>query len=159
MREEDEAACEAGVASRSPSQRRSARAGRARLSVVIEHSLDAPHSILVLRPKSALTEADFTQLARTVDPFIEGHGMLAGILIEAATFPGWNSFGALVAHLRFVRDHHRRVRRIAVVTDALLGDLAQKLASHFVSAEIRHFPAGRSDAARRWILDQSQPSA
>jgi hypothetical protein len=122
---------------------------------VIEHSLDAAHSILSLRPKSALTQADFAELARTVDPFIEAHGMLAGILIEAAAFPGWDSFGALVAHLRFVRDHHRRVRKIAVVTDTVLGDLAEKLASHFVSAEIKHFPAGQSDAARRWILNQT----
>jgi stage II sporulation SpoAA-like protein len=121
---------------------------------MLEHSLDAAQSILTLRPKTALTQADFTELARTVDPFIEAHGMLAGILIEAASFPGWDSFGALVAHLRFVRDHHRRVRKIAVVTDTVLGELAEKLASHFVSAEIKHFPAGQSEAARRWILNQ-----
>jgi hypothetical protein len=121
---------------------------------MLEHSLEAAQSILTLRPKTALTQADFTELARTVDPFIEAHGMLAGILIEAASFPGWDSFGALVAHLRFVRDHHRRVRKIAVVTDTVLGELAEKLASHFVSAEIKHFPAGQGEAARRWILNQ-----
>ena len=47
------------------------------------------------------------------------------------------------------------MRKIAVVTDALLGDLAEKLASHFVAAKIRHFPAGELDAARRWVLDRS----
>ena len=130
-------------------------AARARIPFVIEHSLDASHSILTLRPKTALTEADFAELAQLVDPFIEGHGMLGGVLIDAASFPGWDSFGALVSHLRFVRDHHRRVRRIAVVTDTVLGDLAEKLASHFVSAEIKHFPAGQTDAARRWILNQT----
>ena len=123
---------------------------------MIEHRLDEAHAVLYLRPKSALTEEDFAALARKVDPFLEKTGgALAGILVEAASFPGWESLGALVAHLRFVRDHHRRVRKIAVVTDALLGDLAEKLASHFVAAKIRHFPAGELDAARRWVLDRS----
>ena len=58
----------------------------------------------------------------------------------------------MVAHFRFVRDHHQRVRKVAVVTDAALGDIAEKLASHFVAAKIRHFPAGHADAARHWIM-------
>ena len=54
-------------------------------------------------------------------------------------------------HFRFVRDHHRRIKKVAIVTDADLGNLAEALASHFVSAEIRHFPAGQGEAARQWI--------
>jgi hypothetical protein len=51
-----------------------------------------------------------------------------------------------------VRDHHRRVRKVAVVTDSPIGSVAEHLASHFVSAEIKHFPAGESEAAKQWIL-------
>jgi beta-glucosidase-like glycosyl hydrolase len=29
--------------------------------------------------------------------------------------------------------------------------VAEKLASHFVAATIKHFPAGQAEAARRWI--------
>ena len=119
---------------------------------MIDAQLDAASSILYLRPKAALAQEDFAALGRIVDPYLETHGSLAGIVVEAAAFPGWDSFGALVAHVRFVRDHHRRVRRIAVVTDAALGDVAEKLGSHFVAAEIQHFPAGQLDAARRWVL-------
>src|SRR5262249_15010050 len=122
---------------------------------MIEHKLDTEQAILYLRPKSALSEADFAELAREVDPFLQRTGgALAGIVIEAESFPGWDSLGALMAHLRFVRDHPRRVRKAAVGPDALLGDLAEKLASHFVAAEIRHFPAGQLDAARRWVLER-----
>jgi hypothetical protein len=35
--------------------------------------------------------------------------------------------------------------------DSALGDFPQHLASHFVSAEFRHFPAGQAEVARRWI--------
>jgi hypothetical protein len=50
-----------------------------------------------------------------------------------------------------VRDHHRHIRRIGLVTDSAMGDVAPRLASHFVSAEIRHFPAGSLEAAKQWI--------
>jgi hypothetical protein len=118
---------------------------------MIEHRLDTAQSILYVRPKSALAEDDFVQLARTVDPYIERTGDLAGLIIEVTAFPGWDSLGAMAAHVRFVRDHHKRVKKVAVVTDAALGNLAEKLASHFVSATIKHFPAGGSRAAEQWI--------
>jgi SpoIIAA-like len=122
---------------------------------VIEHSLDTAHSILYVRPKSALEREDFVQLANTVDPYIEANGALAGLVIEIPAFPGWDSLGAMVAHFRFVRDHHRHIKKVAVVTDAAGGTLAENLASHFVSATIRRFPAGDVEAARQWILDDT----
>jgi len=118
---------------------------------MIDYSFDATQSILHLRPKAPLTKEDFAQIAKSVDPHIEEKGALAGIIIELSAFPGWDSLGAMAAHLRFVRDHHRQVKRIAVVTDAKLGTVAEKLASHFVAATIKHFPAGQADAARKWI--------
>jgi stage II sporulation SpoAA-like protein len=119
---------------------------------MMEHSLDTQHSILYVRPKSALQQDDFAQLAKTVDPFIEKTGDLAGLVIETPTFPGWDSLGAVAAHFRFVRDHHKHIKKVAVVTDAALGNLVEKLASHFVAAQIRHFAAGEVEAARRWIM-------
>ena len=107
-----------------------------------------------MQPKSPLEQDDFVKLAKAVDPYIEATGGLAGLIIEAPAFPGWDSFGTMVTHFRFVRDHHKRVKRIAVVTDSSMGDVAERLASHFVSAEIRHFPAGQIEAARQWISSQ-----
>ena len=118
---------------------------------MIEHSLDTASSILYVRPKSALAPEDFLQLAKTVDPYIEKTGDLAGLILEVKGFPGWTSLGAVAAHFRFVRDHHRHIRKVALVTDAALGDIAERLASHFVSATIRHFPAGQIEAAKQWI--------
>jgi SpoIIAA-like len=120
---------------------------------MIEYHLDTEHSILHVEPKSAIAQDDFTKLAKAVDPHIEATGGLAGLILEAPKFPGWQSLGAMVTHFRFVRDHHKHVKKIAVVTDSALGDFAQRLASHFVSAEIRHFPAGQVEEAQQWILN------
>jgi len=121
---------------------------------MIEHTLDAANSLLHLRPKSALEKGDFEQLAKAVDPHIEKTGGLAGILIEAPKFPGWDSLGAMAAHFRFVRDHHKRVKKIGLVTDSVMGNVAERLASHFVAAEIKHFPAGQLEAAKQWIMSR-----
>ena len=42
---------------------------------MIEHTLDKAHSILYVRPQSKLEQADFEQLAATVDPHIEQRGL------------------------------------------------------------------------------------
>jgi len=120
---------------------------------MIEHDLDKANSILLVRPESALDKDDFVELAKVVDPVIEANGDLAGLILDAPSFPGWDSFGAMVTHFRFVRDHQKHVKKIAVVTDSHLGDVAEHLTSHFVSAQIRHFPAGEVDQARKWIIE------
>jgi stage II sporulation SpoAA-like protein len=118
---------------------------------MIAYSLDAESSILYVWPKSSLEKGDFEDLARAADPHIEKTGGLAGLIIETPAFPGWDSLGALAAHFRFVRDHHKNIRRIGLVTDAAAATVAERLASHFVSAEIKHFPAGQREAAKQWI--------
>jgi hypothetical protein len=123
--------------------------------VMIEHDLDREHNILLVRPQSALDKNDFVDLAKAVDPQIESNGDLAGLIISAPSFPGWDSFAALVTHFRFVRDHQKHIKKVAVVTDSYLADVAEHLGSHFVSAEIRHFPAGQVEQARQWIIDGS----
>lgn len=96
------------------------------------------------------------QLAATADPYIEKTGGLAGLIIDAPKFPGWDSSGALVSHLRFVQDHQKYIKKIALVTDSVMGSLAERLASHFVAARIRHFAAGDLDAAKQWVLSSER---
>ena len=122
---------------------------------MIEHTLDSANSILYVRPTSKLEQSDFVQLANTVDPHIEENGSLAGLIIQVTSFPGWESLGAMASHFRFVRDHHKHVKKIAVVTDSPMGNVAEHLASHFVAAEIRRFPAGELKAAEQWIIDRA----
>ncbi|HEX3150357.1 MAG TPA: STAS/SEC14 domain-containing protein [Gemmataceae bacterium] len=122
---------------------------------MVNFELDAAHSILYVRPQAALTADDFAKIASTVDPHIEATGDLAGLIIETPSFPGWDSLSAMVAHFRFVRDHHKRIRKVGVVTDSAIGNAAERLANHFVSAEIKHFPAGHLDEAKAWVWSGS----
>ena len=118
---------------------------------MLDHELRREEGLLVIRPRGPLQADDFTALATVVDPYIEAHGKLRGIMLEASSFPGWDSFAALASHLRFVRDHHRLVGKIAAVSDSPVFSVAPQLASHFVKAEIRHFPVKDRDAALAWL--------
>jgi hypothetical protein len=119
---------------------------------MIDLTLDTVNSVLYVRPKAALGKSDFVQLAQAVDPYIEKTGGLAGVIIDAPSFPGWESLGAMATHFRFVRDHHKHVKKIGLVTDSPLGSVAEHLASHFVAADIRHFAAGELEAAKQWVM-------
>jgi hypothetical protein len=104
---------------------------------MVKHELDQTDGVLPVAPEGPLAAEDFAELMAEVDPYIECTGGLRGLLIEAEAFPGWDGFGGLLAHLRFVRDHHRLIRRLAVVSDSAVLSHLPQLASHFVAADVR----------------------
>lgn len=114
--------------------------------------LDKENSIVLIEPTGSLDEKDFQAAAETIDPFIEDCGELNGLIIYSESFPGWDSFSALVSHLKFVKNHHVHIRRIVFVTDSVVGALAESLVSHFVEAEIKHFAYVELEQAKQWIL-------
>lgn len=118
---------------------------------MLDHELQRAEGLLVIRPRGPLQADDFVSLSAVVDPYVEEHGNLRGLMIDASSFPGWDSFAALVSHVRFVRDHHRVIRKIAAVSDSAILSIAPQLAKHFVNAEIRHFKASERSAALAWL--------
>ncbi len=118
---------------------------------MLNHELRHDDGILVLKPEGPLAAADFTALAGVVDAYLERHGTLRGVLIHAKSFPGWQNFGALLAHLKFVRNHHQRIEKIAAVADGAFATIMPHIASHFVHAQVRHFDFAREDAAWDWL--------
>jgi len=120
---------------------------------MLNHELLRDDGILVLKPGGALEASDFEMVARDLDPYIEERGHLRGLLIEAESFPGWSDFAAFISHLRFIRDHHRHIARVAAVSDSAFLSIAPRIASHFVNAEVRHFELASRDAAIAWLRD------
>ncbi len=107
--------------------------------------------VLLVEPKSALSAGDFHEISRVIDPYIHEKGKLTGLLIELSSFPGWDSFGALIEHMKFVHDHHRKIDRVAAVTDNAFLKIAPKIAEHFAHPEIKVFGSGEKDSALAWL--------
>jgi tRNA U38,U39,U40 pseudouridine synthase TruA len=118
---------------------------------MLGYSILHPEGILVLTPDAPLSKEDFNGLANTVDLYLATHTKLNGVMIYAKDFPGWKDFGAFTAHMHFVREHHQRVKRVAVVTDSKLADLVQALGKHFILAEVKHFSFSDEAQAMVWL--------
>jgi hypothetical protein len=116
----------------------------------LPHRLLADTGVLVVEPRDRLRSEDFDALALTVDPWIEARGELRGLVVHVPEFPGWESLGSFLSHVRFVRDHHRRIRRVALCAGGALAALAPTLAKHFVNAEVRHFDYDNVERAIAW---------
>lgn len=116
----------------------------------LTHKLLPDKGVLVLEVHRPLRAEDFDAVALTVDPWIETHGKLGGVVVHAREFPGWENFGGLLRHFRFVRDHHHNVNRVAVVTGGMLTHMSPKLVEHFIDAEVKHFDYDQLDGAIAW---------
>jgi hypothetical protein len=150
------AACLAFFASMSASAQ-SSPAPRRKLALhpkeapMLNYSIMKPEGILVLKPGAPLTKEDFGGLGAAVDAYLADHDRLHGVLIRTEAFPGWENFGGFSAHMHFVRDHHKKVERVAVVTDSKVASVAESLGKHFTKAEIRHFPFNAEAEALAWL--------
>jgi hypothetical protein len=119
---------------------------------MISYELDENAGVLTVRPEGKLETQDFLTLSEVVDPFIEERGGLNGIIIVTEKFPGWEDFNGMVEHMRFVRNHHRKIAKVALVTDSKIADVAESLGKHFVKASIKHFSFKELESAKRWML-------
>lgn len=119
---------------------------------MIIFNLDEANRKLTVSPEGKLEAEDFAQLAEVVDPYLEEHRPLRGLLIEAEAFPGWQDFAALISHLRFVKKHHTRIDRVAAVTDSGFLSVLPQVANHFIKAEVRHFPFNDKQTAFDWLI-------
>lgn len=115
--------------------------------------IDEQNHIALLEPDGPLTEGDFASVARVIDSYLEETGQLKGIVIHSRQFPGWDSFAALASHLEFVRDHHKKLERVALVTDSIVGQFAPLIARHFVNAQIKKFPYQELEDAKKWVAE------
>lgn len=120
---------------------------------MISYELLRDRGILIVTPEGPLDKTDFEALAREVDPYIEAQGKLNGLLIAARLFPGWKDFAALLSHLRFVKNHHQKIKKVAAVTDSGFLSVMPHIVDHFVDAEVKYFAYRDKDCALDWLSD------
>ena len=125
------------------------------MQVMLQVTLDKKDHIALVEPDGPLTDGDFLLVANTIDPDIETHGRLNGIVVHAHSFPGWHSASAVLSQFRFVRTHHRKVCRVALATDSIAARIAQIVARLFVQPEIRTFPYAELTKATHWVAGEA----
>jgi hypothetical protein len=119
--------------------------------IMIDAQLLRKEGILVVAPVDSLQKADFERLRLLVDPYIEKHGGLTGLLIDAETFFGWDDFPGMLSHIRFAQNYQKNIARVAAVTDNSFLAILPTVADHFTDAEVRHFEYQDRDKALEWL--------
>jgi len=104
--------------------------------------------------EDALTSQDFDKVRGVIDDYINEKDRAPNLLIHLHQMVHWSSFKALQKHFRLVRDHHRLIKKVAVVGDVPLLNVAPEIANHFVAATIRRFPERSLRDARSWLASE-----
>jgi hypothetical protein len=118
---------------------------------MLNYELNRADGILIVSPIDALEATDFEKLVQEVDPYIEENGKLNGLMVYAESFPGWDSFAAFLSHIKFVKNHHHKIKKIAAVTHSGFLSIMPQVANHFVQAEIKHFDYDDKEIALNWL--------
>jgi hypothetical protein len=122
---------------------------RARINI----KLDGNVGIMVLEPVAdkALSEDDFEAVGKAIGSYLKDHDRLRGILIHSRQFPGWQSVGALFAHLKFVNAVHDKISKVALVTNSPMGTFADHILDPLMLAKVRRFDYDERDEAMSWL--------
>jgi hypothetical protein len=61
--------------------------------------------------------------------------------------------------LRFIHDHHRKIKRIALVADSKIASLAPHVAEHFIASELKAFDYADLDRGIEWAAEGRRQGA
>ena len=118
---------------------------------MLHHHFIEKAGLLVLRPDGELTEPEIAGLRSAVEAYLSDHKDIHGLLIDAQSFPGYDGISSFVSHVKFVAEFHKKIEKVALVSDAKVADLADFMARTFVHQNFRHFPYAERDAALEWL--------
>jgi hypothetical protein len=118
---------------------------------MLHHDIDSENSILTVTPAGELSASDFKQLTDVIDSYNAQHEPLQALMILTEHFPGWDSFGALFQHLKFIRQQRDRIKKVAAVTDSGFLTIMPHIIDHFIQADVRHFAYSDKAQALEWL--------
>ncbi len=127
---------------------------------MIQVELDKKEGVVIIRPEEmvGLTQTDFQQVTDRIDDYLKDHEHLQGLIIIAESFPGWEDFSAFTSHIKLIKDHHKAINKVAVVSDSPLLTTAPHIVDPFVNARVRHFTLSEIHEAKTWAALEEKRS-
>ena len=122
---------------------------------MLTYRIEEEEGIVLVELSGSITRVDLEALTGDVDSYLTRKGTIRGLIVHTKSFPRWQDLGSFLKDMRFVLAHERRIQRVASVTDSPLLMMVHGIVRHVFSPEIRHFPYGDVEAARKWIGEKS----
>ena len=121
---------------------------------MITYTILAEKGIVIIEPSRPIRQSDLEPLTKDIDNYIRQKGMIRGLIIQTESFPAWDGFRAFIKDMKFVINHHKKIYRVASVTDSKLFMIAHSIMRHLLFPEIKHFYYGDREAAIKWIQER-----
>lgn len=118
--------------------------------IIIEHIY---HDLVRVKVTGPIEEGDFKRITSQVDALIHEKGNVR-LLIDGKMFKGWKSFKAFKEHFNFAKNHHQKVKKIALIAGHFWQHWIAAIARFFVNPEIRVFTAEQVEDALRWVTEE-----
>ncbi len=107
-------------------------------------------NVLTVQINQSLSKEMISTLRGEIDGFINEHDRVPNLVISCKTAPHWDSLGAFADHLDVVHDHHKLIKKVALVSGSAVFSVLPKLVDHFVGAKLRHFVEADLAKAVKW---------
>ena len=107
--------------------------------------------VLKVTVPEKLSAGDFRQLAPQIDFLLQQQGSIR-LLVDASNFDGWENLAAFEKHIGFVKTHHQKVERIAVIVGRNWQYWVIGTMRLFLHPEVQTFDKGRESEAQKWIM-------
>ena len=119
----------------------------------LDYTIAKEEGVVLIALSGPITRPDLEALTREVDDLLRQQGAIRGLIVHTRSFPRWRGPGAFLRDMLFVLAHQRRIRRVASVTDSRLLMIVHGIAGRVFAPEIKHFPYGDLEAARKWVRE------
>ncbi len=117
---------------------------------MIEFDNSPGSNVVCVKIKDQLHAEDFGAVAPKADQLIGEHGKIR-VLLDLTDFHGWADVSAARTHFSFIKDHHHKVERIAIIAGKQWQHWIAAVVGTFVAAEEKCFDEAEADEARSWI--------
>jgi hypothetical protein len=107
-------------------------------------------SVLKMIAPHRLRTGDFLELSPEVDSLIAKNGKIR-LLIDASRLDGWDDADAAEKHMQFVKEHQKRVERIAIIIQHEWQRWFVAVVRTFLHPQIKAFDKSHETDAMQWI--------
>lgn len=106
--------------------------------------------LLIITPENELNTKNILALSKIINDHINQTDHIPNLLLYLSQIPHWDGFDALKTHFKLVKEHHKLIKKVAVVSDSVVLKILPYFMDHFVAAKVRRFPENKLEDAKAW---------
>ena len=120
---------------------------------MIKTEVISANALKITVPEKLKAE-DVREIAPQIDALISEHGQIR-LLIDASRFGGWENVETFETHAKFIKSHHQKIERIAVIVAHDWQHWLIGAVRVFIHPEVRAFDKSDEIKALRWIVESA----